>query len=150
MKKLNQEILGKNNQQMIEMIVGKRIKIIGNSGHNYGVVGTVFEADCFVGWNGTSAQLKNNLGYINFYDLELSILLTVEELNKISEDNLKKIVDITVENTEIANKIKFITDNNLTNFDEDLYKVNTVLNTLDNAGLSTLERAKIIANLIKN
>ena len=153
-KKVNALVAGKQMNDVMKMLIGKEVTITGNiCNHNYGAIGTKFKVETVVGWNGTSAMLKNTTSgfaytYIYFSDIELSPL-TLEDLNKDKENISKSIEDLKKDSVEIDNRIAFMKEYNLDEFDEDLHKVNSVLTTLDKE-MSNIEKAKLIAQLIKN
>ena len=153
-KKVTAYVANKTPLDVSKFLIGKEVTITNNSSnHNYGAIGTKFKVEVVTNYNGNMAVLKNALPsygftYINFNDIELP-LMTIEELNEMKADNDKSIAEFVKENADIDNKISFMNQYELKEFDEDLYKVNSVLTTLDKE-MSNIEKAKLIAHLIKN
>ena len=131
-------------------IIGKKVKLLKEYGIPGFKIGDTRIIDINANYNGSSSSLfKANPGnYFNYCDLELCPL-TIEELNATKVANIARIADIVAANTKIDQQIAFITDNNLTEYDEDLFKVTQVLKQLEIDGLSILDRAKAIASIIK-
>jgi hypothetical protein len=95
--------------------------------------------------NGTRYEIKNscgvNAGWV--YDYEtIGFEITKEEI-------LNKISDLQSEINELTLKLEYLDLTESETFDEDEYKVHSVLTTLEDSKLSLGERTKIIAKLIK-
>lgn len=82
-----------------------------------------------------------NAGWI--YNYEIDNPVTLEELNA-EKDSLKSKID------SIQTKIDWLTETGNSEFDEEQYKVYTTLKLLEKKDLSTMEKSKLIAELIKN
>ncbi len=67
----------------------------------------------------------------------------IEKL-KAEKDSLKSKIDL------IQTKIDWLTESGNSEFDEEQYKVYTTLKLLEKKDLSTMEKSKLIAELIKN
>lgn len=135
---------------MTKALVGRTVKIKSlSTGHNYGSVGSKFKIECFIGWNGSNVILKNNQGaYIGLNEIEI-LPQTIEELQNEKLENDKLIADLIEEKNIIDNKIAFLQENNLEEYDEELFKITEVLKKLDDGSLTGIERAKAIADIIK-
>lgn len=121
--------------------VGKRVKVIANAaGHNISI-GTV----CTV----TSAANINSIRVKEYPNL-VFYQNDVEICPETREDIEKSITEKEVEITDLRNKLAYMTENGLEEFDETQYKVLETLKTLDKPDLSQLEKSKIIAKLIQN
>ena len=95
--------------------------------------------------NGTRYEIKNscgvNAGWV--YDYEtIGFEITKEEI-------LNKISDLQSEINELNLKLEYLDLTESETFDEDEYKVHSVLTTLEDSKLSLGERTKIIVKLIK-
>ena len=77
------------------------------------------------------------------FDYEIDTPITLEELNH-EKDSLKSKIDL------IQTKIDWLSETGNSEFDEEQYKVYTTLKLLEKKDLSTLEKSKLIAELIKN
>ena len=82
-----------------------------------------------------------NYGWV--YDYEIDSLMTLEKLND-EKDLLKSKIDL------IQTKIDWLSETGNSEFDEEQYKIYTTLKLLEKKDLSTLEKSKLIAELIKN
>lgn len=95
--------------------------------------------------NGTCYEIKNScgrdVGWV--YDYEtIGFEITKEEI-------LNRISDLQSEINELNLKLEYLDLTESETFDEDEYKVHSVLTTLEDSKLSLGERTKIIAKLIK-
>jgi hypothetical protein len=77
------------------------------------------------------------------YDYEIDKPITLEELDA-EKNSLKTKIDL------IQTKIDWLSETGNSEFDEEQYKVYTTLKLLEKKDLSTLEKSKLIAELIKN
>jgi hypothetical protein len=82
-----------------------------------------------------------NSGWV--YDYEIDNPITLEELDA-EKNSLKSKIDL------IQTKIDWLSETGNSEFDEEQYKVYTTLKLLEKKDLSTLEKSKLIAELIKN
>jgi hypothetical protein len=62
----------------------------------------------------------------------------------------KEILSLSSQIDELKVKKQFMIDNNVAEFDETQYKVFKTLSTIDNKDLSSLDKSKLIAELIKS
>jgi hypothetical protein len=120
-------------------LIGKKVKVIDNvaSGHGaeVGTIGTIKSA------TPNNIRLKEFPSF-NFYNSELELVaMTREELEK-------EISNLQVKIQTRQEKLQFMTDNNLAEFDETQYKVFKTLAALDNKDISDIEKSKLIASLI--
>jgi hypothetical protein len=126
---------------------GDRVKVISNNTGSMTPVGTIVTIDSAQGnqiyytMNGSSCS-KNKSEFtlieITVKDFELSLKNLDNDIKKIEE-----------EKAIILDKINFMKENALTVLDEDQYKAFGVLKLLDNKALTTIEKSKLIADLIK-
>ncbi len=77
------------------------------------------------------------------YDYEIDKPITLEELDA-EKNSLKTKIDL------VQTKIDWLSETGNSEFDEEQYKVYTTLKLLEKKDLSTLEKSKLIAELIKN
>lgn len=118
-------------------MIGKKVKIISNSSGHAIPIGTegIVERQ-----QGNQLFLKGNGSW--FYLTDVKILDT-------SKDDIAKNIDKLKSEIAIAeNQLKFMDDNGLENYDEDQFKVYQTLTTLEDATLSKMDKAKMIADLI--
>ena len=77
------------------------------------------------------------------YDYEIDTPITLDELTA-EKDSLNSKIDL------VQTKIDWLSETGNSEFDEEQYKVYTTLKLLEKKDLSTLEKSKLIAELIKN
>lgn len=141
------------NIKLSKFLKGKKIKIVTNSGgHNYGGAGTIVTLD------GSRMSVVNN-SYINqgvadgnaiyFYEFEVIMDETIEEINAYIKQLEVDKKEIDQEITNYRAKMAFMEANGLEKYDEDEFKVYSTLEALENPKTSKMEKAKIIAKLIK-
>lgn len=150
----------KNVTEAIKALKGKKVKIIAspagvNSAHGYQIGTIVTVSHCngtltspyFGYWNVTD----NATGIIRgIYGAEFDVTAcTIEDLDLENVKIEKQIKDLKDEIRANTQKINFMKDNGLKEFDETDFKVYSVLETLETEGLTKVERAKLIAKLIK-
>lgn len=125
--------------EISKKIVGKKVKIVQNTANHHqpiGSIGTVLTA------SGGYVRLKE-FPSLNFYAADVELCpATREEIEK----EISSLQDKIKSEQE---KLDFMTENKLNEFDETQFKVFQTLKTLDNKELSTIERSKIIASLIE-
>lgn len=150
----------KNVAEANKALRNKKVKVTSpvpgiNSGHGYSV-GTILTISNCSGsltapYFGYFHVLCPNTGMIRgIYGAEFSIMeYMIEALDLENIELEKKIKDLKDEMRKNSQKIKFMKENNLKEFDETDFKVFSVLETLETEGLSKVERAKVIAKLIK-
>ena len=126
---------------------GQKFKVIGNSNnHNY-PMGTILTikrniATTFQSFNDIAEEIHGN--QIQIKDMEL-VSFNLKEMKE-SLDVLEK--NYLKNKKELSYKIKFCEENDLDEYDENIFKVLKTLSTLKK-NMSDIEKAKIIANLIK-
>ena len=120
-------------------LIGKKVKIKSAlSGHSIpiGTVGKITRVQ------GSQYFIDNNPSWAGFNDLEF-LPETKEEIT-IAIENLKKQIQTEEE------KLKFMSTNNIEEFDETQFKVFKTLATLENKEISSVEKSKLIASLINS
>ena len=135
-----------------QYLIGKKMRVINmGGGHNYGPVGTVFKATCAnnINW-GTPVYVQatptGNSLYLNAVEFCSN---SAEEINEEIKENEKRAAALLSENDNLKLRLEFMKENGMKEFDEEVFKTFGVLKTLDQQGLTNLERAKIIAKIIK-
>jgi hypothetical protein len=121
-----------------ENLIGKKIKVKSNlSGHGIllGTIGIIEKVQ------GSQVYLKGNPSWLDNRDFEI-IPITREEIQK-------NILSLQEKVKSEQEKLQFMSDNNVDEFDETQYKVFRTLATLDNKDISDMEKSKLIADLIK-
>ena len=152
-------------QLLKEYLIGKRIKIVKMTGaHNYGPIGTVHEIQAIVGSVGggtgnvyTSISVLipqgNNIAFTNFTVIEEvseAILLgDIEKLNLDKEELGTQIEECDAKIALVKERLSYLKENNLEVFDEEEFKSFRALSLLEDDNLSKLEKAKILANIIR-
>jgi len=148
--------------QISNLIFGKKVKIIANtSGHRYGAIGNTFTVDCVSDFDGETLQLLNSAGniddeyddegqYISLRDIEFQPDVTVEDFLKSKQELSDKIAEIENQKNLIDEKLTFMLENKLNEFDEETFKVMQILDKIDNSGLSNSEKAKAVLAIINN
>lgn len=138
-----------SHNEQAKLMIGKSIRIIGcTSGHNYGAVGSIVKIYCWNNNNGGYVQINQNYSSIMLADMEI-LPQTIAELLEEKELNDKAIAGLQQDKLDIDSKIAFMKENNVDEYDEELYKVTQVLKKLDDGSLTGIERAKAIASIIK-
>lgn len=140
--------LSNNTTKVREFLSGKRVKIISNkSGHNQSI-GSVVELT-------SPAHISvqyyngNNHSILYFYDVVLLQDETIADIVETIRLHEKTIKEANKEIESLKLKEDFMMVNKLETWNEDEYKVYTVLQTLKTKK-SDLEKAKVIAELIKS
>lgn len=129
-------------------------------GHNYGSPGTPLLLKSTIsvknqvgGWIDASSNVTNAVtnfagNTLNFSYISVLHPLTEEAIKeKIKSLNSKK-KSIDLEITVLKDKLSFIKENELDEFDENQFKAYSILQTLKKAS-SDIEKAKLIADIIK-
>jgi hypothetical protein len=142
-----------NQREVSKELIGKKVRVIANiAGHSM-AIGTTINVDIALcggtNNNGTYYRLDTKNSY--------SVMLTDIEMHEITKEDFeesKKILDEKIsqlqkEKTLIDAKLTFMKENNLEFYEEDIFKVNEVLKKLDDNSLTGIERAKVIASIIK-
>lgn len=131
-------------------LVGKRVKIVGNSvNHAYGAIGTIVKIDQWLNCNGMNVIIRPGGQYISLNDMEL-VPMTIEELKRECDDNIKKMAELKIENEIIESKIEFMKANNVEECDEEAFKVMAILKKMNDATMSDLDKAMAISSIIKS
>ena len=142
--------------QIQTFITGKKFKVIQQGGsHNYGPNGTVFTANnssmVVQATAGSYLTILPNGGLANgiaWTCIQLASPTTRGEMEAEIDYIQKEIDEKFSEIEELKSKLSFMEENGLEGFDEDQFKVFTVLQTLKTKK-SDIEKAKIIAQLVK-
>jgi hypothetical protein len=130
-------------------LIGKRVKIVGNTtGHQYGI-GTIVKIEQWLNNNGLNVIIKQGGQYVSLNDMEL-IPMTIEELKKESVENINRIKDIEIENDIISAKIEFMETNGVDECDDETFKVMAILKKMNDATMTDLDKAKAISSIIKS
>ena len=145
----------------LKLCKGKRFKIItppagwSASGHNYGPVGTIFTATVTspsnfsgIGGSGGCCALKANCNSIYYYEVEFCGG-TLDDLQSEQKENLLEIEKLRAENAILDEKMEYMKVNDLTEYDEDLFKVFNILKVLDKKNVTGMDRAKAVQDIIK-
>lgn len=139
------------NAKIKSFLRGKTIKVVNTSGgHNYGAVGETTKLSNVS--NSTSSYLSQGFpggNTIYYYEFVVLTEETVEDLNENIKRLKKDKKDIDAEIKTVEAKIEFMKTNSLEKYDEDEFKVFQTLQTLDDASTTAMEKAKIIAKLIR-
>ena len=138
---------------VLKVLKGKKVRVIGNgAGHNLPMnsIFTVDMANCGgTNHTGTFYRLDAKSSYsVMLTDIEMCNL-TKEDMQASKKYLDEKISEMQKEKLLLDSQIAFMQDNNLEEYDEDLFKVNEVLKKLDDVTLTGIERAKVIASIIK-
>lgn len=142
-----------NSQQKLEYLKGKEIIIIGRAGgHSYGPIGTTFIVGPYAYLNGTSLGGANEDGSGN--NIRLTEFALAAPLTK--KEFLAKNKEIELQIEELKNKIKlnldkieFLKETNSEEFDDNEFKAYHTLQLVDNPNLTRIEKARLIADLLK-
>jgi hypothetical protein len=119
-------------------LVGKKVKIVKNTANHNQPIGSIATVTSV---GGGVVRLKE-LPSWTFYPADLELTpVTREEIEK-------EISELQAKIKEEQEKLKFMDDNKVEEFDETQFKVFQTLATLDNKELSALEKSKLIASLI--
>lgn len=144
---LTKKKLANNTTKAREFLFGKKVRIIGNKGNHYLPVGSTVELSSLPNiytqyYNGSGSTLY-------FYDVTLIGEETLGDIADAIALQNKAIKEAEQEIESLEAKKKFMISNKLEAYNEDEYKIYTVLQTLK--GKKTdIEKAKVIAGLIKS
>lgn len=138
-------------------LIGKKMIIKGNSNsHPFGTPGTVMTINSigtFGGGTGatysTISTLNGVSGQIRFTDFVIKEEETVVDLKESVKLLIQDKRDIDVEISLLKDKIAFCKDNKLDKFDDEEFKSYRALTLLEDGSLTKLEKAKLLATLIK-
>lgn len=104
------------------------------------IVGEKYESVCGAYYiKGVDATV--NSGWAYDYEME-SFFVTVEEIQKELQEAKDKV-------TQAQNKIDYLNESGVKEYDEEQFKVYSTLKLLENKELSMVEKSKLIADLIK-
>jgi hypothetical protein len=146
MKKFFNKLINKKTKIMI----GKKVRIIktpsGKQSSNFRNEGRemyVVSKNCSFpnAWLLSTSPNGHSVGFA--YDYEMEVIFI--NLETIEQELLKKQLEVET----IKDKIKWMKEAGVAEFNEDQFKVYQTLKLLDNNDLSTLEKSKLIAELIK-
>ena len=138
-----------------EIMIGKKVKILATT-TAYGKKGESFTINNWSNPNNSSITDSTNISMLSHLPSTYMYLKNVEiiethTISGLKEEISKSLAEIGKLNAEIEmyeNKIKFMEENDLKEFDEDEFKVYHVLCQLKKKG-SDIDKAKAIAKLIK-
>jgi hypothetical protein len=144
MKKFFNKLINKKN------MIGKKVKIIktpcGKQSSNFRNEGREMYVVAKYGstpnsWLLSTSPNGHSVGFA--YDYEMEVIFI--NLETIEQELLKKQLEVET----IKDKIKWMKEAGVAEFNEDQFKVYQTLKLLDNNDLSTIEKSKLIAELIK-
>ena len=154
MKRLFSCLKFKNKKNKV--MIGRKVKLVREEGDcrpcsNNSCIGSCMEftiAGPIAGKNieGPAWTITDSRGanYGWVYEWEM------EEIGNSKKLLEKRMEDLKAEMEEVENKIRFLNETGSEKFDLDEYKVYSTLKLLDNDKLSTIEKSKVIAQLIKS
>lgn len=147
MELLTKKRLTNNTQKTREFLSGKKIKIIGNKSQHCQSTGTIIEMTNIAS---ITTQYYSCVGFsLYYYDVVLVTDETIADITEAISYQNKAIKEAEKEIVTLEAKKKFMVANHLEVWNEDEYKVYTVLQTLK--GKKTdIEKAKAITELIKS
>ncbi len=104
---------------------------------------------------GTISKVVRMTGGGNNYVIEAypnnSLLKSEIKIAPLTKEDIElEIAELNSEIVDLNLKKEFMNANNLTEFDENQYKVFKTLTTLENKDLSSIEKSKIIASLLES
>lgn len=141
--------LSNNSTKSREFLIGKKVKVIANkSGHQF-PIGTVIELNSPSHITSQYYTGTGNGYTLYFYDVTLIQEETIADINEAIKFQEKIMKDAGKEIESLKLKEDFMIANKLETWNEDEYKVYTVLQTLKTKK-SDIEKAKVIAELIKS
>jgi len=146
MNKFFNKLINKKTKNMI----GKKVRMIktpcGKQSSKFGYEGremyVVSKNSSYPNtWSLSASPNGHSIGWAFDYEREVIFI----NLETIEQDLLKKQLEVET----LKDKIKWMKEAGVAEFDEDQFKVYQTLKLLDNHNLSTLEKSKLIAELIK-
>lgn len=140
-----------NNAATIGYLRGKRVKVTRNTGgHNYGAAGTVFtvEPSAYISSSGIASAIAGG-NTILFTEFTVITDYTEKDIKEQIDSLKKQKKELDSEISVFEARLKFMKAHGLDKFDEDEFKVFSTLDALEDAKTSKMEKAKIIAKLIK-
>jgi hypothetical protein len=137
-------------------MIGKKVKLVRKAGEcrpssNNNYIGTCGEFVISRGplrgshISGEAWEITNGFGGSCGWVYEWEM----EEIPNSKELLEKRMEELKAEMEEVESKIRFLNETGSELFDSDEYKVYSTLKLLDNDKLSTIEKSKVIAQLIK-
>ena len=125
--------------------VGDKVKVIKNtSSHNYRVGNTYTIS--YIGENKTSVRLKSAEGkegnWCKYSDMEI-ITVSKDFLEKSLKEAQKTV-------KELAEKIEWMNDTKSVEFNSEQFKMYKALTVVEKPGLTKIEKAKLLVELIYN
>lgn len=133
-------------------LVGKTVKLVSDNGSVAAMqsrTNTRFKVKSVNFGSPMYIYVEGIPNYFFHTELEIADPATTEELNDEIKFINSEISSYKEKISELKLKIKFMKENNLKEFDEDQFKVFSVLKAL-NENSSDIEKAKIISELIKS
>lgn len=124
-----------------------------SNSHNYscGQVYRVIQLDTSGGesFKAISTDGSDWIGnHLRYSDCRLAFM-GLDYLKEKADSVQSKIQKLESELAELEAKMKWMADTGADNFDEDQYRVWQALSTIEDAGMSKLEKVKVIAALLK-
>lgn len=141
---------------------GKEVVIQNQTGtHNYGATGSKFTITFVEMAGGSSSQCttqyisnaKKGGCYTNalyFTQIAFASADTIPDLEVEIKKNKDKIKELQKDNESLSMKIEFMKENDMEEYDENVFKSYEVMKLLEKEGMTTIEKAKIIAKIIKS
>lgn len=145
-----------------KQINGKMTGIIVSNSSGHGVpVGTKVDINNYRIQGGYTGTMAYQVTIMKRYDTNMNVgawayaneikiySSSIEDLEEENVSITKKIEELTKEINDNTLKVEFMKLNNITEFDETDFKVYKTLDLLENNTISKLEKAKLIADLVK-
>jgi hypothetical protein len=140
--------------------VGKKVKLSQtglNAGYLVSLNGHVNDKFKVIRIAGSNVYLEHPTmasSYPSGYGIPLSAVAppvedTIEGLTEANTDLTKEVAELESEIASNKQKIKFMKENNLTEFSETDFKAYAILGIIENAKTSKLDKAKAIAKLVE-
>jgi len=128
------------------------IPVKNSNSHNY-KIGTVYRVLSVDSGDGTFRAISTDgcdwMGnHLKASDCKLA-KIGVESLQEKLEEVQSKFEKLQSEKLELESQIKWMADTGTDTFDENEYRVWQALSTIEDGGLSKLEKVKLIAALLK-
>lgn len=133
---------------------GKTLVVIANSNnHPYGPKGTKFKAVfdmSTVSYNTTHVCIRFATFTNGLFTKDFNIVLndTVESLNEEMKEINEQIISKQASLQKIEEKLTFMREHNLTEFDEDLMQIYNILGTISSKKVSLMDKAVEIKKLL--
>lgn len=126
---------------------GTKIKVNKDTCHHHYVIGSTLT---FVKYHDDDKLLiyvEEGSAYLRLDDFDVA-LMTIDSFKEklvILDNEIKK---LTEEKNVIQTKIDYMVENKITEYNESQYKIYQTLKTLENCDISSIEKAKIISELM--